>query len=73
MENLTFEDYLKNNLTVGNEFRLVAKNDNGHISFYCHTLGRDGETYDAYVSGFTIYPQKALDNLQKAVFKNPAK
>ena len=52
----TIEQYLKDN---GREYRLVIDGS----TLYIHPLGKDGETFDGYVSGFNIYPKKPMDNI----------
>ena len=59
-----FGEFLKDNSKEGNEFRLVTNLlPDGTMEFYCHPLGRDGETYDGYAMGLNIYPKRAIENL----------
>ena len=71
---ISFEHFLKNNLKEGNEFRLVVtQSDENLVEFYCHPLGRDGQTFDAYVFRSCVEPKKAMDNLAKALKTNGSK
>jgi hypothetical protein len=65
----TLEKFIRDNAKDGVEFRLVVSNTNP-LTVYIHPLGRDGETYDCYVHGFSINPKQPFDNLAKAIFGN---
>jgi hypothetical protein len=74
-ESITFEEFLRKNANKeglqGSEFRLVVFNElsDKELQIYCHPFGRDGETYDGYSHGFTIYPKKGIDNLVRYLGK----
>ncbi len=54
---MTFEQYLKQYGDRLQEYRLVATvNEDGHVSFYIHPIGRDGGTPVYAVTGNALSP-----------------
>lgn len=63
--NITFADFLRNNSgPFGSEFKLIVNSmPNESLEISCYRIDKDGETYNAYVTDFNVYPKKAINNL----------